>query len=79
MSPLRKYGHMNSIAKQIHNMEDSIFNIEVALDIAVSQKDQTELIRKKAKLTKKLNKLQRRINKSNTRSITSNDQDVEWR
>ena len=60
-------------------MEDSIFDIEVALDIAVSQKDQTELIRKKAKLTKKLNKLQRRINKSNTRSITSNDQDVEWR
>ena len=72
MSALRKYGHMNSITKQINNMEDSIFNIEVALDIAVSQKDQTELIRKKAKLTKKLNKLRRRINKSN-------DRDVEWR
>ena len=70
---------MNSIAKQIHNMEDSIFNIEVALDVAVGQKDQTELIRKKAKLTKKLNKLQRRINKSKTEDLTSNDQDVEWR
>ena len=34
---------MNSVTKQIHNMEDSLFNIEAALDIAVSQKDQTEL------------------------------------
>lgn len=70
---------MNSVTKQIHNMEDSLFNIEAALDIAVSQKDQTELLRKKAKLTKKLNKLQRRINNSNISNTSSRDNDKGWR
>ena len=70
---------MNSVTKQIHNMEDSLFNIEAALDIAVSQKDQTELLRKKAKLTKKLNKLQRRINNSNISHTSSRDNDKGWR
>ena len=60
-------------------MEDSLFNIEAALDIAVSQKDQTELLRKKAKLTKKLNKLQRRINNSNISNTSSRDNDKGWR
>ena len=69
---------MNSVTKQIHNMEDSLFNIEAALDIAVSQKDQTELLRKKAKLTKKLNKLQRRINNSNISNTSSRDNDKGW-
>ena len=80
MSLLRKCGLiMNSVTKQIHNMEDSLFNIEAALDIAVSQKDQTELLRKKAKLTKKLNKLQRRINNSNISNTSSRDNDKGWR
>ena len=70
---------MNSIGKQIHNMEDSLFNIEAALDIAVSQKDQTELLRKKAKLVKKLNKLYRKKNNSDSPSAKPNEQRIEWR
>jgi predicted DNA-binding protein YlxM (UPF0122 family) len=70
---------MNSVTRQIHNMEDSLFDIEAALDLAVSQKDQTELLRKKAKLTKKLNKLQRRINKSSDHHTALEDRDIKWR
>ena len=70
---------MNSIGKQIHNMEDSLFNIEAALDIAVSQKDQTELLRKKAKLNKKLNKLYRKMNNSDPSYVQSDEQRTQWR
>ena len=79
MNLLRKYGLMSSITKQIHNMEDSLFNIEAALDVAVTQKDQTELLRKKSKLTKKLNKLQRKVDKSNSSSMASDNNDIDWR
>ena len=48
---------MNSTGKQIRTIETHLYNIEAALDIAVSQKDRTELLRKQTKLIKKLSKL----------------------
>ena len=48
---------MSSIGKQIDNTEANLLDVESALDVAISQKDQTELARKRSKLIKKLNKL----------------------
>lgn len=69
---------MNSTGKQIRTIETHLYNIEAALDIAVSQKDRTELLRKQTKLIKKLSKLKRRIDNTNS-SITQNDTDTDWR
>jgi len=52
---------MSNIGKQIDNMETNLYDIESALDIARTQKDQSELVRKKTKLIKKINKLKRKL------------------
>ena len=69
---------MNSIGKQIQTMETNLYNIESALDIAVSQKDKTELLRKQTKLTKKLSKLKRRMNNADE-PVIHNQNNREWR
>ena len=69
---------MNSIGKQIRTMETNLYNIEAALDIAVSQKDKTELLRKQTKLTKKLSKLKRRMDKADE-PVAHNQNNREWR
>ena len=69
---------MSSIGKQIRTMETNLYNIETALDIAVSQKDRTELLRKQTKLTKKLSKLKRRMNNTDD-PVIHNQNNREWR
>ena len=69
---------MNSIGKQIRTMETNLYNIESALDIAVSQKDRTELLRKQTKLTKKLSKLKRRMNNADE-PVIHHQNNREWR
>ena len=70
---------MNSIGKQIQTMETNLYNIESALDVAVSQKDKTELLRKQTKLTKKLSKLKRRMNNTDEPVVIHNQNNREWR
>ena len=79
MNLLRKCGPMNSIGKQINNTEDNLLNVESALDAAISQKDQTELARKKSKLIKKLNKLKRKLGDDDYRSLRLEQDDRDWR
>ena len=70
---------MSSIGKQIDNTEANLLDVESALDVAISQKDQTELARKRSKLIKKLNKLKRkRGNESHSRLELEQD-DRDWR
>jgi len=79
MNLLRKCGPMNSIGKQINNTEANLLNVESALDVAISQKDQTELARKKSKLIKKLNKLKRKLDNDDYRSLRLEQDDRDWR
>ena len=79
MNLLRKCGPMNSIGKQINNTEDNLLNVESALDVAISQKDQTELTRKRSKLIKKLNKLKRKLSNDDYRSLRLEQDDRDWR
>ena len=58
---MRKYGLMNSITKQIKNVESTLYDVEVAMDVAVTSKEQNELGRKRSKLQKKINKLKRKL------------------
>ena len=52
---------MNSITKQIRNVEDTLYDVEVAIDVATNTKEQNELGRKRSKLKKKINKLKRKL------------------
>ena len=61
---MRKCGPMNSIAKQIKNVENTLYDVEIAMDIATTTKEQNELGRKKSKLKKKINKLKRKLSNS---------------
>ena len=75
---LRKCGLMSSIGQQINNMEETLFNIEAAIDASLTRKDQDELYRKKNTVVKKLKKLKRRLhNEDSDGSRTS--QDDYWR
>ncbi len=58
---MRKSGLMNSITKQIKNVESTLYDVEVAMDVAVTSKEQNELGRKRSKLQKKINKLKRKL------------------
>ena len=69
---------MSSTGKQIRTMETNLYNIEAALDVAVSQKDKTELLRKQTKLTKKLSKLKRRMDNAD-KPVAHNQNNREWR
>lgn len=70
---------MNSIGKQINNTEANLLDVESALDVAVSQKDQTELARKRSKLLKKLNKLKRKRRNEGHQSLEFEQDDRDWR
>ena len=61
---MRKCGPMNSIAKQIKNVENTLYDVEIAIDVATTTKEQNELGRKKSKLNKKINKLKRKLSNS---------------
>ena len=65
MSLLRKCGLMGNIEKRISNMEQNLFDVESAIDVVVSKKEQDELYRKKNTLVKKIKKLKRRLDKAN--------------
>ena len=65
MSLLRKCGLMGNIEKRINNMEQNLFDVESAIDVVVSKKEQDELYRKKNTLVKKIKKLKRRLNNTN--------------
>tara|TARA_Y100001951_G_scaffold94719_1_gene91474 strand:+ start:303 stop:500 length:198 start_codon:yes stop_codon:yes gene_type:complete len=56
---------MGNIEKRINNMEQNLFDVESAIDIVVSKKEQDELYRKKNTLVKKIKKLKRRLNNAN--------------
>lgn len=71
MSLLRKYGPMNSITRQIETVEDTLYDIEVAMDVATTTKEQNELGRKKTKLKKKIKKLKRKLTNENSSSLRS--------
>ena len=78
MNLLRKCGPMSNIGKQISNMEETLFNIEAAIDASLTRKDQDELYRKKNTVVKKLKKFKRRLhNEDSDGSRTS--QDDYWR
>ena len=79
MNLLRKSGPMNSIGRQINNTEDNLLNVESALDVAISQKDQTELARKRSKLIKKLNKLKRKLGNEDYRGLRPEQDNRDWR
>ena len=59
---------MGNIEKRINNMEQNLFDLESAIDVVVSKKEQDELYRKKNTLVKKINKLKRRLDNSNIES-----------
>ena len=52
---------MNSIGKQIQTVKNMLYNVELAMDVATTTKEQNELGRKKTKLEKKIKKLQRKL------------------
>ena len=56
---------MGNIEKRINNMEQNLFDVESAIDVVVSKKEQDELYRKKNTLVKKIKKLKRRLDKAN--------------
>ncbi len=58
---MRKCGPMNSITKQIKNVENTLYDVEIAMDVAITSKEQNELGRKRSKLKKKINKLKRKL------------------
>ena len=70
---------MSSIGKQIDNTEANLLDVESALDVAISQKDQTELARKRSKLIKKLNKLKRKRGSEGRRRLELEQDDRDWR
>ena len=70
---------MSSIGKQIDNTEANLLDVESALDVAISQKDQTELARKRTKLIKKLNKLKRKRGNESHRRLEFEQDDRDWR
>ena len=59
---------MGNIEKRINNMEQNLFDVESAIDIVVSKKEQDELYRKKNTLVKKIRKLKRRLDNANIES-----------
>ena len=58
---MRKCGPMNSITKQIKNVDNTLYDVEIAMDVAITSKEQNELGRKRSKLKKKINKLKRKL------------------
>ena len=62
---------MSSITKQIQTVEDKLYDVEIAMDVATTTKEQNELGRKKTKLTKKIKKLQRKLTHENSSSLRS--------
>lgn len=76
---LRKCGPMSSIGKKISHMEESLFNIEAAIDASLSRKDQDELHRKKNTVVKKLNKLRRRLHNEDNDGSRTSQEDTYWR
>ena len=52
---------MSSITKQIQTVKNTLYNVELAMDVATTTKEQNELGRKKTKLEKKIKKLQRKL------------------
>jgi len=62
---------MSSITKQIQTVEDTLYDVEIAMDVATTTKEQNELGRKKTKLTKKIKKLQRKLTHENSSSLRS--------
>ena len=62
---------MSSITRQIQTVEDTLYDIEVAMDVATTTKEQNELGRKKTKLTKKIKKLKRNLTNENSSSLRS--------
>ena len=56
---------MGNIEKRISNMEQNLFDVESAIDVVVSKKEQDELYRKKNTLVKKIKKLKRRLDNAN--------------
>jgi len=62
---------MSSITKQIQTVEDTLYDVEIAMDVATTTKEQNELGRKKTKLKKKIKKLQRKLTHENSSSLRS--------
>ena len=62
---------MSSITKQIQTVEDTLYDVEIAMDVATTTKEQNELCRKKTKLKKKIKKLQRKLTHENSSSLRS--------
>ena len=62
---------MSSITRQIQTVDDTLYDIEVAMDVATTTKEQNELGRKKTKLTKKIKKLKRKLTNENSSSLRS--------
>lgn len=62
---------MSSITRQIQTVEDTLYDVEIAMDVATTTKEQNELGRKKTKLTKKIKKLQRKLTHENSSSLRS--------
>ena len=56
---------MGNIEKRISIMEQNLFDVESAIDVVVSKKEQDELYRKKNTLVKKIKKLKRRLDNAN--------------
>ncbi len=64
------------MSKQIRNMENNIFNVELAMDSAPTRKEQDELSRKRNKFKKKLKKMKRKAGRrdsENTSYIDNKD------
>ena len=62
---------MSSITKQIQTVEDTLYDVEIAMDVATTTKEQNELGRKKTKLKKKIKKLQRKLTHENSSGLRS--------
>ena len=62
---------MSSITKQIQTVEDTLYDVEIAMDVATTSKEQNELGRKKPKLNKKIKKLLRKLTHENSSSLRS--------
>jgi hypothetical protein len=72
----QKRGLMSSIDKQIVNMENHLFTLELAIEAAMNRKEEEELNRKRNKFNKKLKKLKR---KACSDSSSSEATDENWR
>jgi len=70
---------MSNVAVKLNKLQDTIFQIELAIENTTDRKYETELARKKSKLVKQVKKLARKVNDEAHSSSGSEPDHRQWR